>query len=123
MKEKALASVVSLFALVAVFKPGKGYTLITNILEVYLSSLFTEKTTERFMDYFRQKIKAYLNYRTTMAQRSSSAFLRPKSMPTATYSAVKSCPTTACWPSYTSSSTYPTCRAAPPFTLPENRPD
>lgn len=63
MKEKALASVVSLFALVAVFKPGKGYTLITNILEVYLSSLFTEKTTERFMDYFRQKIKDYLDYK------------------------------------------------------------
>jgi ABC-type multidrug transport system ATPase subunit len=63
MKEKALGSIVSLFALVAVFKPGKGYTLITNILDVYLTSLFTRPTTEQYLDLFQQKIRSYIAYK------------------------------------------------------------
>lgn len=67
MKEKALESIVSIFALVAVFKPGKGYTLITNILEVYLSSLFTKPTTEHYLDLFQKKIRAYIAYKNNHA--------------------------------------------------------
>ncbi|ASB50132.1 ATP-binding cassette domain-containing protein [Alkalitalea saponilacus] len=60
MKEKALQSIVSIFALIAVFKPGKGYTLISNILEVYLSSNFTKQTTDIYLDKFHQRIKEYI---------------------------------------------------------------
>jgi ABC-type multidrug transport system ATPase subunit len=67
MKEKALESIVSIFALVAVFKPGKGYTLITNVLEVHLTSLFTKPTTEKYLDLFQKKIRAYITYKNNHA--------------------------------------------------------
>lgn len=68
MKEKALESIVSIFALVAVFKPGKGYTLISNILEVYLSLLFTKPTTEHYLDIFQQKLRAYVTFKNKHAE-------------------------------------------------------
>jgi ABC-type multidrug transport system ATPase subunit len=68
MKEKALASIVSIFALVAVFKPGKGFTLITNILEVYLNSLFSRPTSERYLDLFRQRLQEYIAYKNNRAE-------------------------------------------------------
>ena len=74
MKEKALGSIVSIFALVAVFKPGKGYTLITNILEVYLSSLFTKPTTEQYLDLFQQKVREYISYKNNHANDFESYF-------------------------------------------------
>jgi len=63
MKKKALESIVSIFALVAVFKPGKGFTLITNILEVYLSSLFTKPTTEKYLEIFQEKLRLFISYK------------------------------------------------------------
>lgn len=67
MKEKALESIVSIYALVAVFKPAKGYTLITNVLEVYLSSLFTKPTTEKYLELFQKKIRSYIAYKNSLA--------------------------------------------------------
>ncbi|MDG5800572.1 ATP-binding cassette domain-containing protein [Marinilabiliaceae bacterium ANBcel2] len=61
MKEKALKSIVSLFALVVVFKPGKGLTLIRNILEVYLSTYFSKQTTDEYSELFVKKVKDYLS--------------------------------------------------------------
>ena len=61
MREKALDSIVSLYAIVAVFRPGKGYTILTNILEVYLNSCFSRQTTEQYLEAFKSKIRAYEN--------------------------------------------------------------
>ncbi|MGQ1948270.1 ATP-binding cassette domain-containing protein [Geofilum sp. OHC36d9] len=60
MKVRALDSIVSLFALVAVYKPQKGFTLITNTLEVYLNSRFSRQTTDASIDLFHQKVTAYM---------------------------------------------------------------
>jgi ABC transport system ATP-binding/permease protein len=68
MKKKALESIVSIFALVAVFKPGKGYTLIVNILEVYLSLLFTKPSTEYYLEIFQKKLRKYVDYKNNHAK-------------------------------------------------------
>lgn len=66
MKEKALNSIISLYALVAVFKRGKGFTLITNTLEVYLSTWFSRQTTDLFLEIFKERIKTYISQTETL---------------------------------------------------------
>lgn len=60
MKVKALDSIVSLFALVAAFKPDRGFTIITNTLEAYLLSRFSKSTTDLSIDHFHKKVANYM---------------------------------------------------------------
>jgi ABC transport system ATP-binding/permease protein len=59
MKERALESIISIFALAGVIKPSRGYTMITNILEVYLSIHFSKHTTEAYLEKFTVKLQEY----------------------------------------------------------------
>ena len=59
MKEKSLESVIRLFALAANFRAGMGYSLMSNIVEMYLSSMFSKQTTETNLELFLEKIQEY----------------------------------------------------------------
>lgn len=76
MKEKALDSIVSLFALVAVFKPGKGFSLISNILEVYLTTSFSRPTVERQLDVCQTRIREYIDRKNSSDTASFEKFFR-----------------------------------------------
>lgn len=60
MKVKALDSIVSLFALIAASKSDRGFTIITNTLEVYLLSRFSQSTTDLSIDLFHKKVAVYM---------------------------------------------------------------
>ena len=60
MKVKALDSIVSLFALVAAFRSDRGFTIITNTIEVYLLSRFSQSTTDLSIDLFHKKVAEYM---------------------------------------------------------------
>lgn len=60
MKVKALDSIVSLFALVAAFKPDRGLTIIINTVEVYLLTRFSQSTTDHSLGLFHKKVVGYL---------------------------------------------------------------
>lgn len=60
MKVKALDSIISLFALVAAFKPDRGFSIILNTVEVYLLSRFSQSTTDLSLELFHKKLSEYM---------------------------------------------------------------
>jgi ABC-type multidrug transport system ATPase subunit len=75
MKEKSLESVICLYALVANFKAGVGYSLMSNIVEMYLSSIFSKQTTETHLDQFLLKIQEYDGKRKSLKEDWSNFFM------------------------------------------------
>lgn len=62
MKIKVLDSIISLFALIAVFKYEKGFSIITNTVDAYLSSRFSKATRDTYLNYFHKKITSYMSF-------------------------------------------------------------
>lgn len=60
MKVKALEAIVSLFALIAAFRPDRGFTIIIRTLEVYLSSRFSQSTSDLSVEMFHKKVRGYM---------------------------------------------------------------
>lgn len=67
MREKTFNSVISLFAITAVYKPDSGVTLYRNLIEVYLSSQFSEETTKYGLEIFD---KVFLDYQIRFRKQS-----------------------------------------------------
>ncbi len=60
MREKSLYSVISIFGVLASNKPGAGFSLFRNMLEVYLSTQFSQETSIAGLKSFEERISFYL---------------------------------------------------------------
>jgi ABC-type multidrug transport system ATPase subunit len=54
MKAKTLNSIIRLFAIMSSYKPGKGFSIISNIIEMYLSTQFSKQATETYLEVLTQ---------------------------------------------------------------------
>jgi ABC-type multidrug transport system ATPase subunit len=63
MKAKTLNSIIRLFAIMSNFKPGKGNSIISNIIEMYLSTHFSKQATETSLEALARFQHDYDNQR------------------------------------------------------------
>ncbi len=61
MKIKVLDSIISLYALIAVFKPERGFSIITNTVDAYLSKRFSKSTRDYYINVFHKKVASYIS--------------------------------------------------------------